>query len=99
MQRFLDPDQAIHVSEGDRFAVALKGNPTTGYTWHLAYDAGYLELLDQDFEPHGEGIGAGGKEIFVFRALTAGLTTITGEYRRPWDQQARSSISFEVQIE
>ncbi len=99
MQRFLDPDQAIHVSEGDRFAVALEGNPTTGYTWHFVSDERYLERLDQDFEPHGAGIGAGGKEIVVFRALTAGLTTITCEYRRPWDQQARSIVSFEVQIE
>jgi predicted secreted protein len=55
-------------------------------------------LLAQEFEPHGKGVGAGGQEIFVFRARSPGQATIACEYRRPWDRRAREVVSFEVQI-
>lgn len=98
MHRFDIPGQTIHVSVGERFAVALEGNPSTGYTWQVSTDEDYMELLAQDFEPHGQGIGAGGQEVFHFRALSPGESTITCEYRRPWDQAACDTASFEVQI-
>jgi predicted secreted protein len=98
MRRFENPDQIIHASPGERFAVVLKGNPTTGYTWQVSPDERYLELVDQRFEPKGQGVGAGGQEIFTFRTLSTGHATITCEYRRPWDQTARDTVSFNVQI-
>lgn len=98
MRRFNVPGQTIHVSPGERFAVVLAGNPSTGYTWQVSVDERYLELLAQDFEPEGQGVGAGGQEVFTFRALATGQATITCEYRRPWDRAARDLASFEVQI-
>lgn len=98
MQRFQDPDQVIHASPGERFAVGLEGNPSTGYIWQLSVDEHYLELLEQTFEPHGQGIGAGGQEVFHFRALSAGQAAITCEYRRPWERTALDTVTFEVQI-
>jgi inhibitor of cysteine peptidase len=98
MQRFHDPDQVIHATPGERFAIGLEGNPTTGYTWQVSTDEHTLELLDQAFEPHGPGIGASGLELFTFRALSPGQATIICEYRRPWDQTARDRASFTVQI-
>jgi inhibitor of cysteine peptidase len=98
MRRFDVPGQTIHVSAGERFAVVLEGNPSTGYTWEVSADERYLELLAQAFEPHGQGVGAGGREVFSFRALSTGQATITCEYRRPWDREARDVASFEVQI-
>jgi inhibitor of cysteine peptidase len=98
MRRFGTPGQTIRVSAGERFAVVLEGNPSTGYTWQVSADERYLELLTQDFEPHGQGVGAGGQEVFHFRGLAAGECTITCEYCRPWDQTARDTASFEVQI-
>ena len=84
MQRFNDPRATIEVAEGQVFAVALAGNPTTGYTWQAEIDGRYLELLGLEFEPGGEAIGAGGCEVFRFRALLAGRTELLFEYRRPW---------------
>lgn len=98
MRRFDDPHQAIQVSAGERFAVVLAGNPSTGYTWQVSTDEHHLELLGQDFEPRGPGVGAGGHEIFYFRALSPGQATIDCEYRRPWDLEARDTASFQVQI-
>jgi inhibitor of cysteine peptidase len=98
MHAFRDPGQVIHVSVDERFAIGLEGNPSTGYTWQVSTDEQHLELLAQDFQPHGQGIGAAGEEIFQFRALSRGQATITCEYRRPWDRKARDTAAFEVQI-
>ena len=96
MKRYADPIAAIQVAVGDNFAIELAGNPTTGYTWQVHADGQYLELLGQEFEPGGEGVGAGGQEVFRFRALAAGETEIDCEYRRPWDKEVRDSKRFRV---
>jgi predicted secreted protein len=88
VRRFDDPTQAIHVTVDETFIIALAGNPTTGYTWQLAADPRYLDLLSEEFEPGGAAIGAGGKEAFRFHARVAGKTEIACEYRRPWGGEA-----------
>ncbi len=99
MQRFDDPTQAIRVATGETFAIALVGNPSTGYTWQVDVDAQYLELLAQEFEPKGRGVGAGGDEVFQFRATATGQTWIACEYRRPWDREARNTERFQVVVQ
>jgi predicted secreted protein len=99
MRKFSDPAAAIHVAAGETFALALAGNPSTGYTWQASVDPRYLELIGQEFERAGEGVGAGGYEVLCFRALTAGGTEITCEYRRPWDREALNSTRFRVVIQ
>jgi inhibitor of cysteine peptidase len=98
VKRFADPGTTIRVGAGDTFAIELAGNPTTGYMWQPDVDSQHLELLGQEFEPGGGGVGAGGKEIFRFRALRAGDTEIAFAYRRPWDKGSRETSSFQVAI-
>jgi len=98
MQRFNDPTQAIHVAVGEVFAIALASNPTTGYTWQADADPRYLELIDQEFEPRGGGIGAGGHEVFRFHALQTGQAEIGLVYCRPWDRETRDTERFQVAI-
>jgi inhibitor of cysteine peptidase len=93
-----NPAQAIQVAPGEAFAVRLAGNPTTGYTWRASVDSSYLELVGREFEPRGEGVGAGGHEVFRFRAQAAGETEIIFEYRRPWGGAARDVARFRVVI-
>lgn len=88
MRRFEDPVGLIRVTVGEAFAVALVGNPTTGYNWQASVDAQYLELLAQEFEMEGKAAGAGGRDVFRFRALETGETRIAFEYRRPWGGHA-----------
>jgi|OpeIllAssembly_1097287.scaffolds.fasta_scaffold1894228_1 predicted secreted protein len=99
MQRFTDPAAAIHVAAGETFALALAGNPSTGYTWQASVDPRYLELGSQEFEPQGQGVGAGGFEVFQLRALAAGHSEIACEYRRPWDREALKTTKFRVVIQ
>jgi inhibitor of cysteine peptidase len=98
VRRFDDPTQAIHVTVDETFTIALAGNPTTGYTWQLAADPRYLDLLSEEFEPGGTAIGAGGKETFRFHARVAGRTEIVCEYRRPWGREARTQRCIGVII-
>ena len=98
MKRFADPGAIIRVEAGDSFAIELAGNPTTGYMWQPDVDSQHLELLGQKFEPGGEGVGAGGTEVFHLRALATGDTEIAFEYRRPWDRVGRDTRSFRVAI-
>lgn len=98
VQTFVDPAQAIHIVVDELFAIALAGNPTTGYTWQIGVDERYLILIDQEFEPAGEGVGAGGQEVCRFRALKAGETEVTCIYQRPWGGEARDEKHFRVVI-
>ena len=98
MKRYADPGAAIQVSAGSRFAIELEGNPSTGYTWEAHVDSHHLELLGQEFEPYGFGIGVAGLEILSFRAVAAGETVIRCEYRRPWEQESRGEKQFRVAI-
>jgi predicted secreted protein len=98
MQRFNDPAQVIHLGIGQTFAIALAGNPTTGYTWQADVDEQILERLGKEFEPHGQGVGAGGQEVLRFRTLQAGETEITVEHRRPWQEESRDTKHFSVRI-
>lgn len=98
MKRFDDATQVIHVGVGQSFALALEGNPTTGYTWQAEVDETCLQLLGREFEPLGRGVGAGGREVVRFRALQAGETEIALEYRRPWEAEARETKHFSVRI-
>ena len=96
MKRYADPGAAIQVAAGDEFALELAGNPTTGYIWQVLVDSQHLEVLSQEFEPGGEGVGAGGQEVIRFRALAAGEIEIACEYRRPWDKEPRDTRRFHV---
>lgn len=98
MQRFEDLARSIHVAAGEAFAIALAGNPTTGYTWQAEVDSSYLEVLAQEFEPGGQAVGAGGQEVFRFCTHQVGETEITFKYQRPWGGEVRDAKCLRVVI-
>jgi predicted secreted protein len=98
VRTFDDPAQAVRVAAGERFAVRLETNPSTGYLWHPEVDDIYLELIEQTFEPDGEAVGAAGYEVCSFRALASGETQVSLEYRRPWEQEPIQTRQFQVEI-
>jgi inhibitor of cysteine peptidase len=98
VKRYADAEATIQVAVGEQFAVELAGNPSTGYTWQVRVDGRLLELLGQEFEPSGDGVGAGGVEVFRLRALAAGETEIACAYQRPWDTESRDTRRFRVAV-
>ena len=78
----------IEVDVGQEFALVLGSNPSTGYRWQFAepLDEAVLAFVGSEYRPpEANPIGAGGPEIWTFRAVGRGATTISLKYIRPWE--------------
>ena len=91
-------DRNITARAGDTFIVVLEANPTTGYTWEIAFDTAVLDLLDQQIAVAGTGIGAGSVERIRFRARATGQTPIHLRYKRSWEATSAREVVLSVQI-
>lgn len=103
VKAYSDPEQTIEVNADNQFdiVIALESNPTTGYSWEASYDQTQLELVDQSYEPdeNSEGlVGAGGTDIFRFKALKSGEAQITMSYKRSWETQVLEQKIFTVDV-
>jgi inhibitor of cysteine peptidase len=79
----------LEVAKGDPLTITLDANPTTGFQWQLAQplDEKVLKLVTHAFQrPATSGVGAGGTDVWTFKAIGAGSTAIVLEYRRPWEK-------------
>lgn len=79
----------IEVATDKMFTLALESNPSTGYQWELAQplDETKLKLVDSFYrEPQTDRVGAAGVQLWLFRALASGETTISMKYVRPWEK-------------
>ena len=94
----------IEVSVGDIINIELESNPTTGFMWTLAATSaeGVLQKVDNSYEADESAepavCGAGGKEIWTFKALAAGETTVSMEYSQNWDGGIKADRSFDLTV-
>jgi inhibitor of cysteine peptidase len=102
---YYDPAENIDSRMNKEFVVliALDSNPSTGYSWEAHFDGTMLELAEESFEP-GEYaklgmVGAGGTELFRFKAIGKGNTDITFNYKRSWEAEILDTQVFTVVIE
>jgi len=77
-------------TKGDHEIVAtLPSNPTTGYQWQLMKPlaATTVMLVSHVYRAPQTGlVGAGGREIWIFRTLGPGETEIALGYVRSWEK-------------
>ena len=85
--------KAIQVPAGDSFTLSLCSNPTTDFRWSGAQisDQTALEQVDHKFVPQQEG-QAGGREVWTFKTLKEGMSTISMEYSRPGEEPTRTFV-------
>jgi len=82
----------------------LEANHTTGFQWQLANnsDGAVLELADYEYEPSEAALagiyGAGGQEVWTFKALKTGKSTITLEYSQPWEGGMKAAKTFVLTV-
>jgi len=96
-------DSSIKAQAGGNFLIRLDSNPTTGYSWELAddYSQTVIELIESTYQaPETQRKGAGGQELWQFKAVGTGNTLITLRYRRPWEEGVPpiKTQTFEVAV-
>jgi predicted secreted protein len=96
-----DNGASVTIKTGQTLAVRLDSNPSTGYGWQVRQADGAVLILQgepQFIAPADAPPGAGGVEVFRFAAATAGQTTLTLVYRRPFEPNAAPAQTFSVQV-
>jgi inhibitor of cysteine peptidase len=93
----------VSIGVGQGLEVRLASNPSTAYCWVLvASSESVLEAQgDAVFVPDPSGaIGAGGTEVWRFRAGRAGHQTLSLEYRRMWEDPAvaAQTVSYSITV-
>jgi len=95
----------VEVTVGDSCTVTLCSNPTTGFLWSESAqisDQTVLEQTDHKFVPPPERPepveGEAGKEVWTFKALKKGTSTISLEYSRPWEGGEKGAWTFVLTV-
>jgi len=99
-----DDGASVQLALDGQLIVALASNPTTGFSWSVS-DASDPQLVLQGepkFVPAGSTtpvVGAGGTEVFTFKAVDAGTAKLTLEYRRSFETGVAPEDTFTVTVE
>ena len=95
----------VNLKVGAVLEVRLEANHTTGYSWVFAPALNPV-LMRQGktvYQEHvaGSTVGAGGVEVWRFKAVKAGQQGLHFEYRRPWEQGSPPAkvVTFTVTVE
>jgi inhibitor of cysteine peptidase len=91
----------ITVTVGQPFQFSLQSNPTTGYHWQFAkpWDAKLLNLSSTRYKkPSSELPGAGGEQVWSFKALAEGKTTLALVYVRSWETNVPPAQSTNIEV-
>jgi inhibitor of cysteine peptidase len=84
-----DDGSTIFLTQGERLVVRLPSNPTTGYVWSIFRNAAAVlqPAGDSRFEASGNAKpGTGGYQIFEFRVVAPGASSLALVYRRPFEK-------------
>ena len=92
--------KTVVLNHDDTLQVALKGNPSTGFSWDVvANNDSVLTLSEVSFEPFRSGvIGSGGTYSFTFRPMKSGKSHLKMTYERPWQKEKPPHSTFKVLV-
>lgn len=89
--------EEINVKPGAVFSIAVESNASTGYTWTIssAPDRRLVRLMGSVYQKSNPNLaGAPGKQIWTFKALSHGKTSIELKYARPWEKDVPAEKLF-----
>lgn len=95
-----DNNRAAELRVGERLAVKLPENPSTGYAWAIDENENRLLALESTaYDAPTEGsIGARGRRVFIFSARQAGDVVLKLKYWRFWDGDASVTERYQVTL-
>ena len=97
----------VEVSNGETFTVTLCSNPTTGFKWQETAEIADQSVLQQtghEFIAPGSSDGkrpmpgSAGVEVWTFKALKTGNTTVYMEYGRPWEGGEKAVWTYKLTV-
>ena len=98
-----DPTQLISVKTGETFELVLPSNSSTGYRWNIVpeLDESIVQFVQQGYIAEQPVMpGSGGMDIWTFRALSAGDTTVVLGYYPPGnDTDPDEVVTFSIHVE
>ena len=94
----------VQLAPGGELIVSLASNPTTGFSWTVGEDSDAALVLQGEprYVPPASTtpiVGAGGTEVFSFKAETEGTARLILEYRRPFAPDSPPDRTFSVTVE
>ncbi|MGB4268043.1 MAG: protease inhibitor I42 family protein [Spirochaetota bacterium] len=93
--------EPITVKINECITIEIESQLSTGYRWRFAIKENPGVLINSDYKVHtGEGQTVGGidKEIFTFKAVKAGKSTVVFDYIRPFDKNPKPVKTKEFNI-
>jgi len=97
-----DISKEVEVAVDNSFTVTLSSSPTTGFEWESAQisDQSVLQEVAHKFvPPEAKNVeGAAGKEVWTFKALKKGTSTISIDYSRPWEGGEKGAWTFNLTV-
>ncbi len=92
----------VYVKKGDEVKLMLESNPSTGFKWNFDEkpDENILLVTGYEYIPDSNDEiidGAGGKEVWTFKAVNTGTAVMYLSYSRPWES-VPSAKNFKVKV-
>jgi inhibitor of cysteine peptidase len=98
-----DHTQLITVKAGETFDLVVPSNSSTGYRWDILpeLDVNIVEFVAQDYIPEQPIMpGSGGVDVWTFRAVNPGDTTIVLGYYPPSNAtDPDEKVTFSIHVE
>ena len=93
----------LEVPVGASFKVTLCANPSTGFGWEEAVigDPALIEQVSREFvgpDSQPPPPGTPGQEVWTFKALQPGQTSISVDYSRPWEGGEKGEWTFTLTL-
>ena len=96
-----DDGKDIDLPARDTLVVRLESNPSTGYSWAIKGDPSPLKLVKSSTKKtgqNGHAVGAPVTQEFRLTAVSAGIASLSLEYRRPWEHNVAPAKTFQVRV-
>jgi len=98
-----DDGRLVELVDGALIEIALRANPSTGYSWAVAeHDPQILRVIEEGaFAPETALVGAPVQQVMRFQAVGAGQTALRLAYQRPWEggrQRGSTTRTFSLQV-
>jgi inhibitor of cysteine peptidase len=95
-----DNNRNAEIGAGERLAVRLPENPSTGYTWAVdETDSRLLALDSTSYVPPESGfIGARGQRSFIFTARQPGEVALKFKYWRFWEGDTSATERYAITV-